>query len=175
MTANNLFNIILKVLGIFFIKDILIALPSFFGIFISFFGHDVEGTIITSVLSLVSILIYCVIIYFLIFRTNLLIAKLKLTNDFLQEPLKLNIHRSTVLSLAIISTGLFVITQAIPNLVRELVEFINYTRAKNGILGSTEPYKVTWVIADITELILGILLISNQKTIVNFIELKRKK
>jgi hypothetical protein len=133
MTIKELFSVCLKLLGIFFIKDILIAIPSFFGVFISLFDGTGETIIFTSILSLASIGIYCIVIYFLVFKTNWIISQLKLAEDFSQDTLRINLHRSSVLSIAIIFTGLFVVTQAIPGIIREIVEFINYRHASRGI------------------------------------------
>jgi len=175
MNIKELFSVILKVLGIFFLKDIIIALPSFFGVFISFFGNDIEGTIITSVLSLASIGIYCAIIYLLIFKTNWVISKLKLTDDFAETPLQINLHRSTVVSIAIIFTGIFIITQSVPGIIRETVEFIKYRRETRGLLNIGRPFEYAWFVAQVAEFIIGLILVGYHKYIGNFIEHRRKK
>jgi len=48
MTAKSLFNIVLKVLGIYFIKDIIIAIPSLFGVLYELGNSDVSSAFIES-------------------------------------------------------------------------------------------------------------------------------
>jgi len=175
MTIKELFSVILKLLGIFFIKDILIAIPSFLSIFIGLFDGTLEGNIITSLLSIASIVTYCIIIYLLVIKTNWVISLLQLTEDFSQDTLKINLHRSSVLSIAVIFTGLVVVTQAIPGIVREIVEFVNYRQLSRGILNSAKPFEFIWFVSHVTELIIGMTLVSHYNHIVNFIERQRKK
>jgi len=175
MTIKELFSVILKLLGIFFIKDILIAIPSFLSIFIGLFDGTLEGNIITSLLSIASIVTYCIIIYLLVIKTNWVISLLQLTEDFSQDTLKINLHRSSVLSIAVIFTGLVVVTQAIPGIVREIVEFVNYRQLSRGILNSAKPFEFIWFVSHVTELIIGMILVSHYNHIVNFIERQRKK
>ena len=83
MTPKTLFNIILKLLGIFFIKDILLAVSQIVSV-IPFLARtnnfsDSYLTLISAVLILV---IYSFIAFFLIFKSSLIIEKLKLTNGF---------------------------------------------------------------------------------------------
>ena len=79
MTPRSLFNIILKILGIFFIKDFLVALPQLLSTFSFIFIADSFGERIITFLSIIlMIAIYGAIAYFLIFKTEILIDKLKL-------------------------------------------------------------------------------------------------
>lgn len=174
MTIKDLFSVILKVLGIYFLKDVVISLPTLFSVIVSFFHSDVEGIIVTSLLSLTSIFVYCCIIYLLVFKTDWVISKFRLTDDFSVEPLKINLHRSTVVTIAVIFTGVIIVTQAIPGIVSEVVQFFQYRRQMRGLLQFDKPFEYTWVIVNVGELIIGISLIIYNKYIVNLIEYRRR-
>lgn len=171
MTTRSLFNIILKILGIFFIKDILATVPQLFS---SIFYLTKADTIVESIWILVTsiliLFVYGLISFFLIFKSNLIIDKLKLDKGFDQDTIPLNIHRSTVLSISIIVIGGLILTDEIPNLCRQLFA---YFQEKRLTYGYTNP-SISYSVLAGAKVVLGLLLISNQKQIVNFIERKRK-
>lgn len=171
MTTRTLFNIILKVLGIFFIKDILAAIPQLLSVILYMTKSDTIGEAIwTLVMTVLILLIYGIVSYYLVFRTNLIIDKLKLDSGFDQETIPMNIHRSTVLSISIIVVGGLIIADEIPNLCRQLFA---YFQEKRMTYGQTDP-SISYSVMAAAKIIIGFLLIGNQRQIVNFIESKRK-
>jgi hypothetical protein len=171
MTTRTLFNIILKVLGIFFIKDILAAIPQLLSVILYMTKSDTIGEAIwTLVMTVLILLIYGIVSYYLVFRTNLIIDKLKLDSGFDQETIPMNIHRSTVLSISIIVVGGLIIADEIPNLCRQLFA---YFQEKRMTYGQTDP-SISYSVMAAVKIIIGFLLIGNQRQIVNFIESKRK-
>src|SRR4051812_37520501 len=115
MTTRSLFNIILKVLGIFYLKDVVATIPQLLSVFLYFTKADsaLEG-IWTFLLTIVILVVYILISYYLIFRSELIINKLKLDQGFDQETIPLNIHRSTILSISIIIIGGLMVAETIP-------------------------------------------------------------
>jgi hypothetical protein len=113
-------------------------------------------------------LFYLFIIYILIFKTNWLVNKLKLDQNIHQPELNLNIHRSVVLSIAIIVLGSLIIIDAIPILIEQLV---NYIRMKKENIPNT---KIDYVILYGAKILIGIFLIIYQRTLVNFIEYRQR-
>jgi len=105
MTARVLFSIILKVLGILFIKDILFSIPEFV-FFISYYITAEYGGFGAIALFVLSIGSYILAAYGLIFKTYWLIDKLKLEDGLGADPVSLNMHRSTVLSISVIVIAL---------------------------------------------------------------------
>jgi hypothetical protein len=106
MTLRTLFKIILKILGIFFIKDFLSIIPQVISSFFYIINSDTVGEgiwILSSVL--LFLFLYGALSYYLIFKTDLIIDKLKLDKGFDRDTISLNIHRSTILSIAIIVIG----------------------------------------------------------------------
>ena len=175
MSARSLFNIILKVLGIFFLKDILISLPALIGVFYEFGDGNVSGAISTLLISLFTLFIYFVVCYALVFRTEEVMEKLRLLDKTPEDPLPLNIHRSTVLSISILVVALYLITQAIPLLIRGLTKWYQYNRVARGLYTSMQPFDYSLVLVYAAEIVLGLLLVGYQQQLVNYIELKTRR
>lgn len=171
MTPKSLFNIILKILGVFFIKDILATLPQLLSVFLYFSEPDMLGEAIwTLTITILILIAYGLVSYFLIFRSDWVIDRLRLDKGFDQETIPLNIHRSTVLSISIIVIGGLIIADEIPTLCTQL---FSYFQERRMTYGMTNP-KITYSVLSGIKIIIGLLLIGNQRQIVNFIERKRK-
>jgi hypothetical protein len=172
MTPRSLFNIILKILGVFVIKDIVATIPQVFSVILLLSDSDTIGEAIwTFSLTILLLLIYGFLSFFLIFKSELIIDKLKLDKGFDQEIFPINIHRSTILNISIIVIGGLIVTDQIPNLCRQL--FL-YFQEKRITFGQTKP-DISYSVLAASEVVVGLLLIGYQRKIVNFIELKRKK
>jgi hypothetical protein len=170
MTVKTLFSIILKVLGIFFIKDILNSIIQTFA-FIVMLGHSSrsEELDFKELLIMAGItLIYGMVSYFLIFKSDILIEKLHIEKGFDQEVIPLNMHRSTILSISIIVIGGYMVVDEIPTLCRQLFAYYQH---KNLYLSSS--YGISYTVLAAAKIVIGLLLIGLQRPLVNLIELKR--
>lgn len=171
MTPRSLFNIILKVLGIFFIKDILATIPQLFSVALYLTKtNSIDEAIWTLLFTLLVLSIYCLASYYLIFKTELIIEKLKLENGFNQDTIPLNIHRSTILSISIIVIGGLIVADEIPDFCQKLFA---YFQERRMTYGQTNPSISYSVLAGV-KIVVGLLLISKQRQIVNFIERQRQ-
>jgi hypothetical protein len=172
MTPRNLFNIVLKILGVFFIKDFLALIPQLLSAFLYLTKPDaiMEG-IWTLITTLLIIFIYGFVSYFLIFKSETIIDKLKLDKGFNQEIIHLNIHRSTILSISIIVIGGYIVAEEIPNFCRQLFAYYQEKRMPYGQTNS----KIQYSVLSGAKIIIGLLLMAEQRRIVNLIERKRKK
>ena len=130
-----------------------------------------SGDIWTIVSTLLILLVYGLVSYYLVFKTEIIINKLKLDKGFDQETIPLNIHRSTVLSISIIVIGGLIVADEIPNLCRQLFSYFQERRMNYSHTNMTLSYSV---LAS-AKIIIGILLMTRQRQIVNFIERQRKK
>jgi hypothetical protein len=172
MTPRSLFNVILKILGIFFLRDILYTIPQIVLEIPSPSGSGLAlGDIWLLSSTLLVLIIETVFLYFLVFKTEWMIIILKLDRGFDQETIPLNMHRSTVLRVAIIVIGGLMIAQEIPNFFTQLFMYIREKRESHGQFNPKIEYTV---LAGI-KVLLGILLIAEQKLWVNLIERQRKK
>src|SRR5438270_11616227 len=132
MTARSFFTIVLKVLGVLFIKDIFIAIPQIFTLMYTIKYGQPEDNAILIAMTLFMLLVYALVVYYLIFRTDFIIDRLKLDQGFQEDNFSFNIHRSTVLAIAIIIVGLYLITNEIPNLCRQLYFYFQQKRTRFG-------------------------------------------
>ncbi|MFI5133766.1 MAG: hypothetical protein ACHQEB_05490 [Chitinophagales bacterium] len=173
MTPRSLFNIILKIIGIFFILKVLEAISQLliFVIFLSKSDLD-NRAILVLVTTIVVLLAYGIASYLLVFKTGLIIDILKLEKGFNQETIPLNLHRSSILSISIIVVGGFLIATEIPNISQHLYTY--FQRRHYLSYDQIEP-SLLYIITSGAKIIVGILLITGQRRIVNFIEVRRKK
>ena len=171
MTIRNLFIIVMKILGIFFIKDILETLPQLISVVFLLMDTStfVQG-IWTLIMTIITLVAYGIVSYYFIFKFDLIIDKFSLDKGFRQEVIPLNIHRSSVLSISIIITGGFIIADQIPNFCHQLFA---YYQEKRMTYGATNP-SITYTIQSGTKILIGLLLVGNQRQIVNFIERKKR-
>ena len=170
MTPRSLFMIILKCLGVFFIKEFLLLIPQFLTVFLYFMNSEMMlRGIWVFLATVVQLAIYFLVFYHLVFKTERVVEKLQLEKGFGEEKFAFNVHRSSVLSVILIITGILVMVNAVPVLCKQLFIYIEDLQA---------PFKsnadVTKVIAPVAQLIIGLTLIGSQKQIVNFIERKRR-
>jgi hypothetical protein len=171
MTPRSLFNVILKVFGLFFIKDFLALIPQLVASLLFVTKPDAfSESILSLVITLLIVSIYVFVTYYLIFRTETIIDKLKLDKGFDQDTIPLNIHRSTILSISIIIIGGYIVADEIPNLCRQLFA---YYQEKRMTYRQTNP-KLQYSVLSAAKIMIGFLLIGEQRKIVNVIERKRK-
>ncbi len=172
MTPRSLFNIIIKVLGIFLIKDILVTIPQLPASLSFFASEDTRPEALWTLLGVAGVLfVEIAICYWLIFKTDRIITILKLDRGFDQETIPINMHRSTILKIAIIVIGGYLLVNEIPNFCWQI---ISYFQEKRMTYGVTKP-KIQYAVIAGVKIVIGILLIAEQKLIVNLIERQRKK
>ena len=160
MTPRTLFNIILKILGVFFIKDILAIITQLLSAILYLTKSDtISEAIWIFVFTLLILAVYGLVSYFLIFRTEFVIDKLQLHKGFDQETIPLNIHRSTILSIAIIVIGGLLVVDEIPNFCRQLFSYFQEKRLTYALTNPPIAYPVVSGI----KIAIGILLMIYQK------------
>ena len=175
MTVRSLFSIIIKILGIFFIKDILLALPQLIG-FVSFtLSPSYEGgTFGTIALFILSIGAYLMVAYYLLFKTDWIITKFQLDRGFEVDPIRLTMHRSTILSICIIVIGSLMFINAVPSFIRHAIAYYHEAKLTRMLEHSPGP-DISYLISYGLQIIAGLLLLGNQREVVNFIERRRMK
>jgi hypothetical protein len=171
MTPRSLFNIILKILSIFFIKDFIALIPQLISMILYFIQPDtVSFGIWSAALTLLTLITYGVITHYLILKTDFVIDTFKFDKGFKEEAFSVNIHRSAILSISIIVIGGFLLVDEIPNFCRLL---FSYFQSKSMSYGQMNPLTMYLIISAV-KLIVGLILVTGQREIVNLIELKRK-
>lgn len=170
MSIRTLLGIVLKVLGLLFIKDILGLLPQFLWLLSYEWNNNMTMELVWPLsTNLFMLFVYTVAAYYLIWKTEHTIDRLKLLEGFTEETIALNMHRSTVLSIAIIVIGGLMLATEIPNLLRQII-LLRQEENHDGGFSGNELFLITTVV----KIALGVLLIMYQRHIVNLIELKQK-
>lgn len=174
MKARDLFTIILKILGIYLIKGILLAIPPVLNNFYRFLKVDPDVALFSLIFSFVALALHFIIVYLLLFKTSFLISKLNLTTGLSEQPLIINLHRSQIYTIAILITGLLILVFSIPVLVKDLYRWYEYISSRDTMFG-TQSYDYSGLLISITEVIIGLLFLGNQRSLVNYIEYKKRK
>ncbi len=166
MTPRSIFLILLKVLGIFLIKDIMeAALQVVFSLLSLTNTYNMGDSISTLIISILILAFYTLIAWYLLFKSNLIIDRLKLDEGFDEDRLNLHISLPAITTIAIIVTATYILIQEIPNLCRTLFA---YYQQKHMLLGTAPDWSYT-VFASV-KIIIALLLIGERKRITTFIE-----
>ena len=173
MTPRTFFALFIKILGIYLVLDSVTIVPEFIFTTISTFtmrdSDTWQGMVITVFLLLLLMATYYFILRFCIFKTDWIIDKLKLDAGFAEEKLELDIHRSTVLRIAVIVMGGLIFIDAFPLFCKEFFNFISFKETV-GKLGQTQ--KTDWIILYLVKMLLGYFLMVNSIIVVSFVERK---
>jgi len=169
MTPKSLFTVLLKFFGVYFITQIVVAVPQLISQL--YFSTGFYSSVAVFFYTVFALGIYGAMAWLLIFRTDHIIEKLKLDKGFEEEHFSLNMHRSSVMSIAVIVIGGLAVINALPS-VLSLV--YNYIRSQVSLLNlhTTEIVEVIFVG---TQLLIGLLLLIKHRAVVNFIELRRRR
>ncbi len=132
-------------------------------------SDDFINLALTIGLLLLTIFILFLILRYCVFRTDLIIDKLHLDKNFPEEKFELNIHRSTVLTIAVIVIGGLVLIDSVPELCRHI---FSYAQEKN--MRFIENPDGGWMIFYAVKTLIGFFMVTSSRLIVNFIEQKRK-
>ncbi len=169
MTIRTLFNIILKIIGLFLIKDILTtsaqATSQLLFLILQFTKYNVIAKVNLELIpALLLLFAYGIVFYYLVFKTELIINKLKLEKGFEQKIISSNIHHSTILSISIIVIGGLILVDQIPNFFQQL--FLYFNRDSTIYANLYNSYLIRCSV----KVIIGLFLIIAQKQIVNLID-----
>lgn len=169
MTIRTLLNIILKVIGVFFIKEIINQIAGLAPLGY-YFGREQPGDPIlwALIITLIVIGFYVACAYVFIFKSDKVIERLDMDKGFEEHELKINIHRSTVLSISIILVGGVIIVQEVPLLIAHIYD---YYRESKLSFGSEMPSYQLILLSAIKALI-GFFLLFYHRTLVKFTEYK---
>lgn len=176
MTLKTLFTIILKIIGIFFIKDVVnVLMQSVGSLWLLFSMSSYSGnasSVFVLMLNFVLLIQYGLLSYLFIFKTDAIIRILKLDEGFDDKTVSINVHRSTILSISIIVIGGYIVATELPNVVNQLINFFNIRESL--VYGQINP-NTQYVVLAVLKVIIGFILVIYQRKIVNLIEFKRKK
>lgn len=175
MTPRSLFALIIKIIGVYLLIGAIIAIPQMITTLLSFRGQvsytDSGELFAIAFFLLITVTIYVAIMRYCLFKTEWLIDKLHLDKGFTEEKLELNIHRSTVLQIAVIVIGCVMVIDNLPLLCREV--FVYFQTSMPNI-GFKENPSSKFIVIDFAKFFIGVFLMTSSRLVVNFIERKRR-
>lgn len=169
LRPRTLFQIVLKVLGIFFLRDAVYVLPRLLTLLAGLYSRQPEETFNGNAIYLVvESAIALVMPLLLLFKTDFVIDRLRLDAGLLEQTIPVNVHRSTVVSLAVLITGGLITINAAPELAGSTLDYIT---------SSSRGYEArTWTIIAYPALrfILGLLIIGYNQQLTLWLEQRRR-
>ena len=155
------------------IRTFWITVLKLFGIYLVYTGLLVIPTILSAtyyigVLADIAFLLFwiilCILIlYLFLFKTSLIIDKLKLDKGYSEEKMELKDSKKSILSIAIIVIGGLIFVDAIPFVFRELIYFLQTRQMMVEYEGTS------WLLFYLAKIIIGCLMVTKSHSIVKFI------
>jgi len=173
MTTRSFWIILIKILGIWFMLDSLQIIYSY----LTYIPLMSSGSTLSAVLTAIGmttliIIIFFLILYLCLFRTEWIIDKLQLDRGFPEEKFELNMHRSSIYAISIIVIGGIILLRSFPDLCRQIILYFQQSSLPRDY--SSNP---TWsyILLNFIQTLIGVYFITSNRTIVNFIENQRRK
>ena len=167
MSARSLFNLILKVIGIFFIRDILDAFSRTLSaiVYIPQYATAKEAFFNVAV-SLPLLILYSLLAWLFIFKTDRIVNLLRLDKYFQEKPVSITVERHMLLTAAVIISGAWLLVNEIPEFFRHAVY---YYQERKLYVRMTRP-DISYIVMSTVKIAIGLFLIVFNKPIVNLIE-----
>ena len=171
MTPRTFFKIIIKIFGLYAIFQLVFQVPALFlAIGFNSVLYGIENVIYSVVFFLITAVLAITVVYLTIFKTDKLIDWFQLDKGFEEEKFEFNLHRSSILRIVLIVFGMVLIVLTLPDL---LLKIYNYFVMRQ--IQMANPDSTKSLIVEIIRTVIGIIIVAYSKSIVNFIELQRKK
>ena len=180
ITPRSLFNIILKIFGLFFLREIITEIPVAISVFIRYFSASgFETTVGMLIASLIILCFYVFLALQLLFRTNAIIDVLGLEKGFFEHEFsfeerkehKISLTTTEVLLISLIVIGGYILVNIIPDFCKQVYLFVDM---KKSVYVSTAP-SVANILASGAKILLALLILGERNSIVDFIEGKKKE
>jgi hypothetical protein len=166
MSPRSLFIIILRVLGIFSLKD---SILSVFGLFpdvfrYSQFSRTTSDTILVFAVQLIIIAAFWAVSWVLIFKAAYLVDRFDLSRD-ISPALQFNLRTRDVLRIALIITAGILLALAVPAFISQLIGLF-----EPEVVSIYAERTVDWspVITSGVKVVIGLLMIGERKKIIEF-------
>lgn len=166
MSPRSFFLIVLKILGLYFLKNTLGVIVQFVTTILFIFRENSsDQDYIILVVSLLSATCYLLLTYLLIVKTGKLIDALQLEKGFTEHHFAFNWKPNTILTITAIIIGGLLLTIEIPNLIKQIYFYFQYNSLENYIENKTN---ITNLIGSSVKIIIGLLLIGERSRIVQW-------
>lgn len=165
MTKRDFFRLIIKIFGLY---SLLLTLFTVVPNNISTLMFQFDGIMIVMVLAIM--FVTAGLFFVLLFRTDSIIDFLKLDQGFDEGKIEIgNLNNQSILKLAIIIIGEFLVLDYIPNFLFDIVNAFKY---KSGDYTSIEGHSVNYfaLTTGAINIVIGFLMVVNYKSIAQFLD-----
>jgi len=171
MYPRSFWKVLLKISGLlFFIDSLPVMMHTLSTMYQALSGEDNKMITLSVYAIILSALVFG-ITYLLIFQSDIIINKLRLHEGFEEDIFKINMHRSTILTIAVIVLGGWIFIDTLPHICQRITPYFE----KKPLGGDYENPYFPWLVFYSAKLFVGILMLIYSRDIVNFIEAKRKR
>ena len=166
MTPRSLFNIILKVLGLFFLRESILESFQFISQLLYFIrsGFTLDAAAI-SLIILLFVFFYGLVCYQLLFSTNRIVDWLKLDKGFQEEQFSFNISATLVLTIGLMVIAGIILVNEVPNFCRQFYQYFDARRTNRQI----EKPDLTFMILSGCKIVIATLLIGERDSIIAYV------
>jgi hypothetical protein len=167
MLPRSLFDVILKVIGIFFIRDVLEAVSRSLSVLVYFpqYANRREAFFNLGV-TLPPLILYSIFAWLLLFRTSSLTKIMKIEKHFGDKPLGINVNSKIVLTVAVVLMGGWFLVNEIPELFRQAVYYYQEKILYDRMVLPDYSYPAT----SAAKVVIGLLLVFWHRPVVRMIE-----
>jgi hypothetical protein len=164
MKSSDFFNVVLKIFGLFFLRELInsfaLLISSFFYLFNA---DDFKENLFLFFSTILVFTFYSILTYWIIFKTNRIIRLLKLDKDFNDKIFELKFPKNEVLLIALIVTSGVILIIEIPYLCKSL--FL-YFQEKKVTMGQSKP-NYGHIIISVVKIILASLLVGERAKLIS--------
>lgn len=111
-----------------------------------------------------SAILYVALIRLFLFRTNLIIDKLKLEKGFTQEMIDISINRFSAIQIAAVIAGGYTFIQSLPEFIRLVIIFFQQKTLIKEYTGAP------WLVLEFLKLTAGYLLMTNSSPVARYLD-----
>jgi hypothetical protein len=124
MSLRSLIDVILKVIGIFFIRDILEALSRSLSVLVYFPQYSSQKEAFFNLgVTIPPLVLYSIFAWLLIFRTGSLIRLMRIDNTAGDQPAGFSFSRFGALTVAVVLAGCWILVNEVPEFFRLAVNY----------------------------------------------------
>ncbi len=160
MTPRSLFLILVKMVGVYLLVKSVPMLSFLVGIIMT---DSVQLILVAGYVLLAALLLY-----YCIFRADVIVDKLRLERGFKEEKFDMNVSSTAVLRVAVIVVGAVTFIFALPSFFTQIANGIQNLQFRNDVMA------MMWIFAHATQCLIGFLMVMYNKQIINFIERKSR-
>ncbi|MFY8020524.1 MAG: hypothetical protein ACOVP1_04975 [Bacteroidia bacterium] len=164
MSLHTFWVFVLKIMGLYLVVQSIVLLPQ--SILILYSNSLFENPLMAISIVLMIVLAFYLLIRFLVFNPNIIIAKLKLDKGFQEEKIQIELHSKQLIQVCTIILGAIQFVDSFPEFCREVYL---YVQSKETMLSdpSTE-----YILVNGLHVLFAYLLLSRSKDISDYIDSK---